>query len=91
MYFMWKQQMQRLTVKNKAFPVDEQYVYTMRKLRPHCCYVIPEGTVYLVYATNNCFFSLHHVSSEDVPNQPFDCIDPLREIPEKNTTTTAYK
>lgn len=52
--------------------------------------MIPEGIVYLVYATNKCFFSLHLVSSEDRPNLSFDCIDPLREIPEKKTTT-AYK
>lgn len=55
MYFMKKQRMHRLTVKNKTFPVEEQYVYSKQNFRPRRCYVIPEGTVYLITPPTNAF------------------------------------
>lgn len=86
MYFMRKQQMQRIVVPNKAFLVEVQSSIQSKNRGPHCCYLISKGTMYLVYTTNKCFLFLHLMSPKNVPNLPFDCIDLLREIPEKKPT-----
>lgn len=59
-------------------PVSKQ----QENLRPHQCYVIPKGTVYVTYATNKSSFPLSFLRS-DAADLSFEFINRIRETPRK--------
>lgn len=77
LYFLDKLAQLKIKFENKSFPVDKQFQFSKRFLRPRQNYFLPEGTVYVLYAVNKSFFSVHILKS-DAP-LPFPATNPLYE------------